>query len=580
MRVSTRAKSLPRRGCDGYTTPVPRLGGWSRVASPPPCGEVGVAQEAPDRSILNHPHPYPSPQGGGDSRDRSKAWRPQTRRAGSGHALCAVAAVLLSASLAGCMVGPDYSRPSVETPLGFRQGGLREDSAAYVASRKGWRPAEPNDGAERGDWWRVFRDPALDRLIRLVDVDSQTLRQSVASYRQARALVEQARAALYPTVIGAPSITRSRSVGSERTTVSLQGQASWELDLFGGIRRQLESETASAQASAASLAATRLAIQAELALDYVELRYYDSLQRLLDDTVAAYKRTLAITENQYAAGVAARSDVITAQTQAQTTQAQAIAVGLQRATYEHAIATLVGRPPSEVRLPVASLAQRPPAVPVGIPSALLERRPDVAQAERTVQAQSEQIGVAVAAFYPTVTLSASGGIAGATSNGLFSAANQVWSVGAAGSEVLFDGGARSAALQSARAGYDASVAAYRQTVLTAFGEVENGLAGVRILARQQVAQDEAVASARRAVEIALNEYRAGTQNFTTVVTAQTLLFNNEVTALGVRLSRFTTAVSLIRALGGGWDARSLPTGPELKGVRLPIDSGQALRTDE
>lgn len=492
----------------------------------------------------------------------------------------AAAALAPALITAGCMVGPDYARPSVETPLAFKEGGTREDSVAHVVAKKGWRAVAPNDGAERGDWWRVFRDPGLDRLIRLVDVDNQTLRQSVASYRQARALVEQARAALYPTVIGAPSITRTGSGTATRTNVSLLGQASWELDLFGGIRRGIESETAAGQASAASLAATRLAIQAELAADYIELRYYDSLQRLLNDTVAAYKRTLAIAENQYAAGVAARSDVITAQTQVQTAQAQAIAVGLQRATYEHAIATLVGRPPSEVTIPLGTLASRPPAVPVGIPSDLLERRPDVAQAERQVQAQSEQIGVAVAAFFPTVTLSASGGISGATSNGVFSAANQVWSVGAAASEVLFDGGARSAALQSARAGYDASVAAYRQTVLTAFGEVENGLAGVRILARQQIAQDEAVASARRAVEIALNEYRAGTQNFTTVVTAQTLAFNNEVTALGVRLNRFTTAVSLIRALGGGWDARSLPTGAELKGPRLPIDSGQALRTDE
>ncbi|WP_336485895.1 efflux transporter outer membrane subunit [Methylobacterium nigriterrae] len=491
-----------------------------------------------------------------------------------------LAAVGLAAATSGCMVGPDYSRPSVETPLAFKEGGQREDSAAYVASRKGWRPAQPNDGAERGDWWRVFRDPALDRLVRLVDVDNQTLRQAVAGYRQARALVEQARAALYPTVIGAPSISRSRAGGVERTNVSLQGQASWELDLFGGIRRNIESEVASAQADAAQLGLVRLSIQAEVATNYLQLRYADALQRLLNETVEAYKKTLAITENQYNAGVAARSDVITAQTQVQTTQAAAIAVGLQRATFEHAIAILVGRPPSEIAIPVAPLAQRPPAVPVGIPSELLERRPDVAQAERLVQRQSELIGVAVAAFYPTVTLTASGGISGDPRNGLFSAANQVWSVAAAGTEVLFDGGARAAALQAARAAYDSAVANYRQVVLTAFGEVENGLSGVRILARQQGAQDQAVASARRAVEITLNEYRAGTQNFTTVVTAQALALNNEVAALQVRLNRFTTAVSLIRALGGGWDVRSLPGGPELTGPRLPIDSGQAVRTDE
>ncbi|MFC5557309.1 efflux transporter outer membrane subunit [Methylobacterium iners] len=489
-------------------------------------------------------------------------------------------ALALAGTGSACMVGPDYSRPSVETPLAFKQGGMREDSAAYVASRKGWRPARPNDGAERGDWWRVFKDPTLDRLIRLVDVDNQNLRASVAAYRQARAFVAQAQAALYPTVIGAPSITRSRTAGNERTSVSIQGQANWELDLFGRIRRDIESEVATAQASAADLASVRLAIQAELATNYLQLRYQDALQKLLNETAEAYKKSLAITENQYNAGVAARSDVITAQTQLQTTQASAIATGLQRATFEHAIATLIGRPPSELSLPVSPLPVRPPAVPVGIPSDLLERRPDVANAERNVQAQSEQIGVAVAAFYPTVTLSASGGISGLTRNGLLSAVNQVWSVTAAGNQVLFDGGARSAALDITRAAYDASVANYRQTVLTAFAEVENGLAGVRILARQQVAQDEAVASARRAVEITLNEYRAGTQNFTTVITAQALALNNEVAALQVRLNRFTNAVALIRAIGGGWDVRSLPTGDDLKLSRLPIDVGQAVRTDE
>ncbi|TXM65041.1 efflux transporter outer membrane subunit [Methylobacterium sp. WL103] len=496
------------------------------------------------------------------------------------HLLRAASLLALTTALSACVVGPDYSRPSVETPLAFKQGGTREDSAGFVASRKNWRAAAPNDGAERGDWWRVFRDPTLDRLIRLVDVDNQSLRQSVANFRQARALVESAQAALYPTVVGAPSITRSRTVGTERTSVSIQGQASWELDLFGRIRRTIETEAALAQADAATLALTRLTIQAEVANNYLSLRYADSLVRVLNANVENFKRTVAITENQYNAGVAARSDVITAQTQVQTTQAAAIAATLTRAQFENAIATLIGRPPSELSLAVAPLALVPPAVPVGIPASLLERRPDVAQAERAVQAQSEQIGVAVAALYPSVTLSASGGISGLTRTGLLSAANQVWAVTAAGSEVLFDGGARSAAITASRAGYDASVANYRQTVLAAFADVENGLVGIRILARQQVAQDEAVTLARRAVEITLNEYRAGTQNFTTVVTAQALQLNNEVAALQVRLSRFTTAVSLIRALGGGWDARALPSDSELKGPRLPIDLSPAVHPDE
>lgn len=490
-------------------------------------------------------------------------------------------AVTLCAALTGCAVGPDYARPSVETPLAYKQGGVREDSPGYVAARKkGWREARPDDAAERGDWWRVFKDPTLDRLIRLVDVDNQSLRQAVANYRQARALVASAQAALYPTVIGAPSITRSRAGGVERTSVSLLAQANWELDLFGGVRRNIESETALAQSDAATIALTRLAVQGEVAVDYLSLRYADALRQVLDSNVENFKRTLAITENQYAAGVAARSDVITAQTQIQTIQAQAISVRLTRVQFENAIATLIGRPPSELAIAVSPIGRRVPAVPAGIPSDLLERRPDVAQAERLVQSQSERIGVAVAAFFPTVTISATGGISGLTRNGLLSPVNQVWSVTAAGSETLFDGGARTAALRAAEAATDAAVANYRQVVLAAFAEVENQLAGLRILAQQQVAQDQAVELSRRAVEITLNEYRAGTQNFTTVVTAQNLQVTNEVAALQVLLNRFTTAVTLIRALGGGWDARALPSDSELKGPSLPIDRGQAVRPDE
>ncbi len=279
-----------------------------------------------------------------------------------------IAAITLAAALSGCVVGPDYSRPSVETPLAYKQGGVREDSPGYVAARKkGWREARPADGVERGDWWRVFRDANLDRLIRLVDVDNQSLRQAVANYRQARALVASAQAALYPTVIGAPSLTRSRTSGAERTSVSIQGQASWELDLFGGTRRNIESETALAQSDAATIALTRLAIQAEVAANYFSVRYADALQKVLDENVENFRKTLKITENQYAAGVAARSDVITAQTQVQTIQAQAIAVRLTRIQFENAIATLVGRPPSELAISVASLPRTPPRCPPEFP---------------------------------------------------------------------------------------------------------------------------------------------------------------------------------------------------------------------
>ncbi|MCJ2011411.1 efflux transporter outer membrane subunit [Methylobacterium sp. J-076] len=492
------------------------------------------------------------------------------------------ATLAVATTLAGCVVGPDYSRPSVETPLAYKQGGVREDSPGYVAARrKGWRESKPADAVERGDWWRVFRDPALDRLIRLVDVDNQSLRQAVANYRQARALVASAQAALYPTVIGAPSITRSQGSGVVRTSVSLQGQASWELDLFGATRRNIESETALAQSDAATIALTRLAIQAEVAADYFSVRYADSLQKVLDSNVENFTKTLRIAENQYAAGVAARSDVVTAQTQVQTIQAQAISVRLTRIQYLNALATLIGRPPSEVSVAVADLPRNPPQVPAGIPGDLLERRPDVAQAERLVQSQSERIGVAVAAFFPTVTLSASGGLSGLTSNGLLSPVNQVWAVTAAGSETLFEGGARIAAVRAAEGAYDAAVANYRQVVLAAFAEVETQMAAQRILRQQQGAQDAAVESSRRAVEITVNEYRAGTQNFTTVVTAQGLLVNNEVASLQVLLNRYTAAITLIRGLGGGWDARALPSDSELKGPSLPIDyGGQAVRPDE
>lgn len=483
-----------------------------------------------------------------------------------------LAALGLASSASACLVGPDYARPSVETPLAYKES---EGPPA-----KGWKTATPCDDAPRGDWWSVFHDPVLDSLIRTIDVDNQNLRRAISGYEQARAVVRQVRSQLFPTAIASPSISRTGRGDFAETLLTLQGSASWELDLFGRIRRQIESSVSSAQASAANLALTRLLIQAELATNYFQLRSQDSLQRLLDGTVTAYRRSLEITQNQYAAGVAARSDVVTAQTQLQTTEAAAVAVELRRATLAHAIAILTGRPPSETSIARGQLAFRPPSVPMTVPSALLERRPDIAQAERLVQAQSAQIGVAVAAFYPTVTLSASGGVVGDPAGALFAAENQFWSVTGAATEVLFDGGARSAALQSARAGYDAAVATYRQTVLTAFREIEDGLSGVRILARQQAVQQEAVASATRAVEIALNEYLAGTQNYTTVVTAQAIALNNRVAALQIQTGRFTTAVSLIRALGGGWDVSSLSGRDEIVAARLPIDTGSALRLNE
>ena len=321
------------------------------------------------------------------------------------------------------------------------------------------------------------------------------------------------------------------------------------------MRRQVESDHAAAQASAAELADLTLSAQAELVRDYLELRYQDSLSRLLNDTARAYERSLAITRNQYKAGVAARSDVIAAETQLETTRASAIAAGVLRAQYEHAIALLIGKPPSELTIPPDKLAEQVPEIPLVVPSALLERRPDIAKGERQMQEENALIGVTVAAYYPTVTLSADGGYSGASP--LFSAVNAVWSLAASASATLLAGGGRSATVDAARAAYDQSVANYRQTVLAAFQDVEDQLSNLSILKRQAAAQAAAVRVARQAVTISLNEYEAGISAYTAVVTAQASLLSNEHTALQVQASRLTDSASLIEALGGGWSAPSL-----------------------
>ena len=467
----------------------------------------------------------------------------------------ALAAVTLF--VASCAVGPDYVRPAAPVPIAYKE-------------MAGWQPANPRDAIDRGAWWSVFNDPTLDSLERQIDIGNQNLRAAEASYREARAIVREARAGLFPTVSASSDAQRQRNSGLVRSLGTLEGSASWEIDLWGKVRREVESDIAAAQASAADLASIRLSAEAELATDYFELRHQDSLQRLLDRTVVAFQRALEITRNQYAAGVAARSDVVTAETQLQTTQASATAVGLQRAKLEHAIALLIGRPPAELTIDPGALQQQAPGVPASLPSTLLERRPDIAQAERQMQAQNALIGVQAAAFYPTLNLAAVIGFSGNSLGTLFSPLSQVWSLAASGGQLLFEGGARSAAMAAAHAGYDQSVATYRQTVLAAFQDVEDELASVAILARQLQAQTIGVQSARRAVEIALNEYRAGTQAYTTVVTAQATALTAEETALQIQADRLTATVSLIRALGGGWDSSQLPAANEL--ARQPLAS--------
>ncbi len=445
--------------------------------------------------------------------------------------------------LAACAVGPDFERPQVETPAAFKEAG-------------DWQQAAPKDDIDRGDWWAVYDDPVLDGLEKKIEISNQNLKAAEAAYRSAQAVVEESRATLFPTVSVNSSDIRSGSIqpGSKAvSTYGLNSTASWTADVWGRIRRTVESSEANAQASAADLVSARLSAQATLATDYFGLRSQDELQRLLDATVKADKKILEITRNQYKSGITAESDVLAAQTQLETVQAQAINAGVLRAQYEHAIAVLTGAPPSEFTLAAEpKFADKIPNVPTGMPSTLLERRPDVAAAERAVTAANAQIGVATAAWFPDLTLSASYGYSSVVLGKLLQASTNLWSFGPSLAETIFDAGAREAAVEQAKASYDESVATYRQTVLTAFQQVEDNLSAGRILADQTKASDAAVADARRSEQLTLNQYKEGIIPYNTVLTAQTTTLSSEQSALTVRLNRLNTTVALIQALGGGW----------------------------
>jgi NodT family efflux transporter outer membrane factor (OMF) lipoprotein len=471
--------------------------------------------------------------------------------------------------LAGCTAGPDYSRPPAPASLEFKE-------------LRGWKPGSPADGIDRGAWWSVYQDPALDALERQVATDNQNLKALEAAYRQSLAVVQQARAGYFPTVSAGPTVSNrqttspaSSSVSSNgipvasgattnTTTYSFQANATWAPDFWGQIRRQVESDVAGAQASAAQLASARLSAQAQLATAYFQLRFQESLKQMLDQTIAGYQRSLEIAQNQYTVGVASRGDVITAQAQLQATQSQAVAVEVQRAQFEHAIALLIGKAPAQISIPRGSLTALVPVVPAGLPSSLLERRPDIAQAERALQAQNALIGVQTAAYYPSITLTSSFTLLGSSLAALEDTPSQIWQFAASGSETLFEGGARNAAVEAARQAYLQSVANYRQAVLTAFQQVEDNLVGLRVLEEQAGVQDEALKSARQAVQIALNSYLAGTQAYTAVVTAQATALANEQSALQIQQSRLLASAALIQAIGGGWDAKLLPTTAAVK----------------
>jgi NodT family efflux transporter outer membrane factor (OMF) lipoprotein len=468
------------------------------------------------------------------------------------------AAIIGSALIAGaCTVGPDYLRPAVETSPAFKEA-------------QGWKVAQPQDDRPRGNWWEVFGDPQLNELVAQVEINNQNIKLAEANVRQARALTEQARSAFFPAVTGGASATRGSVSGGGRGTNTGVGtksggvanvynvalDATWELDLWGRVRRNVESSEAGAQASVADLEAAKLSAQAQLAQDYLLLRVQDAVIELLQATVAAYEKSLQLTQNQYAVGVAGRSDVALAETQLKSTQAQAIDAGVQRAQLEHAIAILIGKPPSELSIAPAPVKRSFPDIPPGVPSELLERRPDIAAAERRAAAANAQIGVAEAAFYPTLTLSASGGFASSNIADLFTLPSRFWSLGAALAQTIFDAGLRRAQTEQAIAVYDGTVAAYRQTVLTGFQEVEDNLAALRILEQEAAVQDEAVKSARESLAITLNQYRAGTANYLAVVVVQAGALNNERTAVNILGLRLNASVALIKALGGGWSAAS------------------------
>src|ERR1700730_13613971 len=461
---------------------------------------------------------------------------------------------------AACSVGPDYLRPSAPEPVAYKE-------------LKGWKRAAPRDDIDRGSWWAVFKDPKLDSLEPQVEISNQTVAAAEAAYRHSLAVIKEAQAGLFPTVTVSYNETRSHfgplaignalGTGVTRTVFTLAANGTWDLDLWGKIRRTVESDVAGAQVSAADLANAKLSAQSLLATAYYNLRAADALQALLDRTVAYYKKTLEITKNQYAAGTVSQADVATALTQVLTTQAQAINVGIMRAQLEHAIAALMGKPPAELTIAATPLGFKLPEIPLSEPSTLLERRPDIAAAERMMQQENALIGAAVALYYPDISLSGMFGYTG--TGGLFiSLANEFWRVSASATQTIFNAGLFSAQVEAAMATYDRSVATYRQTVLTAFQQVEDELAAIRIFARQQKVADDAVKSAQEEVDVLLNQYQAGTVAFTAVVVADAMLLTNQEAALTVRQNRFLATVALVQALGGGWEAGFLPSSVELE----------------
>lgn len=462
------------------------------------------------------------------------------------------AGLAAAVALGGCAAGPDYQRPQMALPAGYKEAGP-------------WKPATPLPIDSNLRWWEAFGDTTLNSLIDQANAANQTIQQAQAQYRQAQAAADAARAGFWPTVGINASGQRARAKSNGAIAVSNSYAAaldvSWEPDLWGAVRRQVEASDASTQASQASLAAARLSIQATLAQDYLQLRAVDREKDLYARTLDAYARTLKLTQSQYDAGVALRSDVAQAQAQLKTAQAQSIDLEASRAQLEHAIAILTGRAPAQFDLPALPANQpwmiKLPPVPTGLPSDLLERRPDIAAAERNVASANAGIGVARAAYFPSLVLSASGGFGAASFAQWFNAPGRVWSLGALLAETLFDGGLRKARDAQAVAVFDASAAQYKQTVLAAFQEVEDNLSTLRVLDDEARAQDDAVTASRLSEQLALAQYRVGTTTFLTVAVAQALTLSNERAAVQLRGRQWVASVALVKAVGGGWSDHAL-----------------------
>ena len=455
-----------------------------------------------------------------------------------------------------CMVGPKYQRPGALAPVAFKE-----------APPAGWKEAQPNDGAQRGKWWEIYGDPRLNALEVQVSISNQNVLAAEAQFQAAKASVRVARAGLFPTITAAPSATASGtgSVSGVKGLYTLPiDLVAYQVDIWGSIRRGVAANSAIAQASAAQLENAHLLYQAELASDYFQIQGLDASRQLLDATVKSYEQYVQLTQDRFDGGVASKGDVALAQTQLETARAQLVDLGVQRAQFEHAIAVLTGKPPSDLSIPAVPNQAPPPVSTIGIPSALLERRPDVAGAERQVASANEQIGIAKAALYPSLSISAGAGLQTSVVGDLLSWPSRFWSVGPQLAQTLFDAGKHRAQIKVTQATYDATVANYRQTVLTALEQVEDSLAELRILSEEAEITDQAVTAAQQSLEISTIQYRGGLANYLQVITAQTTALQNQRTAVDLLTRRMVASVSLIQALGGGWDASQLPSSQEVR----------------